>query len=279
MNARSLFEEYKIKLKDLYPEGEADALVLWLFSELLGVDKKDFAQNPVLPENTMEFEAAFKRLLEGEPIQYILGKAYFYGHLFKVDPSVLIPRGETEELVDMIIKENRESNLKILEIGTGSGCIPITLAKEMDKAQVFSMDVSLEALQIASQNAFFHQLPVIFYLRDVLRDSLPGTDLDIIVSNPPYVREMEKEAMHRNVINHEPELALFVPDDDPLKFYREIGKKANKALKPNGKLYFEINEALGAQLTEVLRLLGYQNIELLKDMHGKDRFCKAQRGT
>jgi release factor glutamine methyltransferase len=218
---------------------------------------------------------AFSQLLEKKPIQYILGEAPFYGREFKVNASVLIPRNETEELVHLIIKENKKLNLRILDIGTGSGCIPISLALEIPSSKTFALDISKEALEVAKDNAKKHEESIIFFQVDILNEDIPVKDLDIIVSNPPYVCESEKSLMHENVLNFEPHLALFVKDNDPLVFYKIIAKKAKSALKSSGKLYFEINEAFGEKVQYLLEEQGYREISIIQDLNNKDRIVKA----
>jgi len=225
-------------------------------------------------------EEALVQLEKGHPIQYITGYAPFYGREFQVNSSVLIPRNETEELVHLILAENQQKGLRLLDIGTGSGCIPITLALEMDDPHITTVDVSEAALEVARLNADQYQTDAIQFMHcDVLHEELPVGDLDVIVSNPPYVRESEKAHMHTNVIDHEPHLALFVPEDDPLVFYRVIAAKGMSSLKAGGKLYFEINEALGTEVIALLTSLGYTDIVLRRDLNDRDRMVRAVRGN
>lgn len=268
---RELFKEYQQKLMSLYPAEEAESLVIWLFEEFLGKKRMDIIKDEELDSLPEPLISAFEQLLTGKPIQYILGTAPFYGREFEVSPAVLIPRNETEELVHMIIKDNPEVGLRILDIGTGSGCIPITLALEMKSPEVFGVDISEEALEMANRNNLILATGVHFQKLDILTEEIPFVYLDIVVSNPPYVRYSEKEKMHQNVLEHEPHLALFVFDEDPLLFYREIAKKASKVLKPGGKLYFEINEALGAATQGIMESLGYAQVRVLKDLNDRDR--------
>jgi release factor glutamine methyltransferase len=215
----------------------------------------------------------FERLKRGEPIQYILGTGPFYGREFFVSPATLIPRNETEELVHLIIKENRNAGLKILDIGTGTGCIPISLALEMNNPEVYGVDISEEALQIAQKNAVALGAKVTFSKCDILTKTPEVTELDILVSNPPYIPEQEKSEMHKNVLDFEPELALFVSNDDPLIFYREIAEKGKQLLKPYGKLYFEINEKYGTVVASLIQDLGYSEVRVLKDLNDKERMA------
>nr|WP_306413692.1 peptide chain release factor N(5)-glutamine methyltransferase [Cecembia lonarensis] len=273
---RQLFSKYTTQLDSLYSAQEAESLCFWLFEEYLGKKRLDIVKDGELQEIPDSLQQAFEQLLEGKPIQYITGKAPFYGREFEVGPEVLIPRNETEELVHLIIKENPQEGLKILDIGTGSGCIPITLALELKQPKIFAVDISPEALNIAERNSAKHGTSVIFRKLDILEEAIPIEAIDILVSNPPYVRYSEKEKMHKNVLEYEPHLALFVFDEDPLLFYRVIAEKGKKALKPGGKLYFEINETLGDHVKGLLEELGYVQVRIIKDLNGKDRIGTGQ---
>jgi release factor glutamine methyltransferase len=275
MNLTTLFQSFYSQLQPLYSKQESESLVFWLFEEYLGKSRIDLINNNVVETIPIELEKAFKELLTGKPIQYITGKAPFYGREFLVNSNVLIPRNETEELVHLIIKENKISGLRILDIGTGSGCIPITLALEIKDSEVFGLDISEKALSVASKNAISLGAEVVFQKCDILNKEIPFMDLDIIVSNPPYVRKSEKEMMHDNVLKHEPHLALFVDNDDPLLFYKQIAKKAIKVLRPHGRIYFEINEALGNETADILTEYGYTEVKLLEDLNGKKRMVRA----
>ncbi len=219
-----------------------------------------------------------KRLVNHEPIQYILGETEFYGLKFRVNPAVLIPRPETEELVDWIIRDHKNSALTIVDVGTGSGCIAVTLAKNLSQSTVYALDVSKQALEQAKANAELNQVAVQFFKTDVLKQAWPvfPKQPNLIVSNPPYVTRKEQTRMQANVLDHEPSLALFVSDDDPLLFYREIATQARNLLTDDGWLYFEINEAFGNQTATLLEALGYRQIELRADINGKHRMLKAQ---
>ena len=276
MFIRQLFKDYSERLQALYAPQEAESLSLWLLEHFMGLRRMDILQDKQVEVNPAMNEAMIK-LEKGVPIQYVTGSAPFYGRDFYVTPAVLIPRNETEELVHLILAENQGKSLRIMDVGTGSGCIPITLALEMDGAVVTALDVSGTALDVAAHNAAQHGVTVNFIQSDVLREELPVNDLDVIVSNPPYVRESEKTSMHVNVLNHEPHLALFVPEEDPLIFYKAIASKGITALKPSGRLYFEINEALGAEVVALLTRLGYQDIVLRKDLNDRDRMVRAIR--
>lgn len=259
-----------------YDSIEAENLVNWLLEHHLGlrrVDMMHFLEEDKLPQ-ALRFD--FEKLKSGMPIQYILGHGPFYGREFLVTADTLIPRNETEELVHLIIKENPQPNLRVLDIGTGTGCIPITLALEMKNPEVFAVDISKEALEVASENAENLHAKVHFLRCDILKEMPQVEELDILVSNPPYIPIEEKGLMHSNVLDFEPGLALFVTDEDPLIFYRIISEKGKKLLKPTGKIYFEINERFGEPVTELLLTLGYQNVRIIKDLNGKDRMVTGQ---
>lgn len=218
------------------------------------------------------------RLCAHEPIQYILGSVSFYGYTFKVTPAVLIPRPETEELVDLIIQEEQEGGLRLLDIGTGSGCMAISLAKQLESPVVSALDISEAALEVAKYNAELNQVNVHFIQQDILRsEAFQLEQQDVIVSNPPYVMNREKDAMQQNVLAYEPHGALFVPDDDPLLFYRAIGEFGLRNLKAGGRLYFEINSALGEETKALIAGMGYRNCTLLKDLSKRDRIIQAIR--
>ena len=220
------------------------------------------------------------RLKTHEPIQYILGETQFYGLPFIVTPATLIPRPETEELVDWVVSEflHHNSELKLLDVGTGTGCIAISLAKNIPNATVSALDISKEALQVASQNAKINKVKVNFMESDIVKVKTLPQKYDVIVSNPPYVRNSEKKKMQKNVLDFEPSSALFVGDDNPLVFYSKITELASKYLNPNGLLFFEINEYLSKELIQLLEKEFFINIELKKDVFGKDRMIKAKRG-
>ena len=279
------------RLTGVYPATEAQAVVRMLLEDMAGlsladiyaggIDRLDDAQR-------QQIELAMARLEEGEPIQYVLGRACFCGRSFAVAPGVLIPRPETEELCRLIMNTHPSESMNILDIGTGSGCIAITLALEMPDAEVEAVDISPEALAIAGANAARLGAKVSFHQYDILSEDSPplgrGREwvapstpkYDIIVSNPPYICERERADMERNVLDYEPHTALFVPDDDPLLFYRTIGQKALTMLAPGGILCFEINPLYCDQLIELLRSQGYGEVEAVSDSFGKRRFVKAK---
>lgn len=275
-NYRQIFVE---KLTPIYDAGEAESFFYIALEELKGWKRTDLALNPdveLTAEEQLKWDAVLQQLEQQKPIQYIFGKAYFYGLEFEVSQHTLIPRPETEELVEWIVQESKSSGkIKILDIGTGSGCIAIALAKNLPDAEVYTIDVSPEALAVAKSNAEHNNVAVTFWQKDILTtESLPEI-FDIIVSNPPYVRHLEKQEIKKNVLEYEPHLALFVEDNDALLFYRKIAEIAKKTLSAKGKLFFEINQYLGKETTKMLAQQGYQNIELRKDIYGNDRMVKA----
>ncbi|MDC0341697.1 peptide chain release factor N(5)-glutamine methyltransferase [Flavobacteriaceae bacterium] len=233
----------------------------------------------VSAKNTTAFEKALLRLKKQEPIQYILGTTEFYGLTFKVNEHTLIPRPETEELVDWVLSNlhDQDSMLDILDIGTGSGCIAISLAKNIPTARVSGLDVSEKALEIAKENAVKNQVLVSFCQKDILRTTSLEKKYDVIVSNPPYVRQLEKKAMNANVLDYEPGIALFVPNEDPLLFYRKIAQLAMVSLQTRGWLYFEINEYLSKEMDVLLKEIGFANIEIKKDFREVPRMIKCQK--
>lgn len=270
------------ELSGIYDVLEVESFFYLTLEEKRNLKQIDIALNPDLSFSEQEIEdwsALVAELKKEIPIQYLLGKTNFYGLDFEVNSNVLIPRPETEELVEWIIKENsnieRHKELKILDIGTGSGCIAISLAKNLVKAKVFAIDVSEGALATAKRNAVSNDVSVTFLHRNILETDDLMQEFDVIVSNPPYVRNLEKEEIKKNVLDNEPHLALFVADNDALIFYRKIAELAQTNLRKNGSLYFEINQYLGKETVELLEDLGFKNIELRKDIYDNDRmiFC------
>jgi len=244
----------------------------------------DFLLNPnieVSAEDVVFFDSAIQKLKSEQPIQYILGETEFYGLQFKVNENTLIPRPETEELVDWIIKDQlliKNDQLTILDIGTGSGCIPISLVKNLSKAKVTSVDISSPAIAVANENADANSVVVSFISDSILAPKIISDSkniFDVIVSNPPYVRNLEKQEIKKNVLEHEPHLALFVEDNDALIFYKKITEYGLSHLKKDGTLYFEINQYLGEETVSLIKNLGFQTVELRKDMSGNDRMIKA----
>ena len=258
-----------------YSQAEAENLVFWLFEHHLGLRRADLQLAIPTAVDRKPLLADFERLLTGEPIQYILGEAPFYGRSFGVTRDTLIPRNETEELVHLILKENPKSELRVLDLGTGTGCIPITLALELQNPEVYALDVSVQALAVARKNALQLGAKVEFLEGDLL-GSIPNLALfDVLVSNPPYVPLRDQGEMHVNVLNFEPHLALFVPDEDPLVIYRAIGVWGQQLLKQGGKLYLEIYENLADELVQLLLSQGYEQLRVHLDLNGKNRMLSA----
>jgi release factor glutamine methyltransferase len=268
------------ELAGLYPDSEIEGFTRIIFEVVCGwsfteqVVKK---HEKISATDFEKIEAIILRLKIFEPIQYILGETEFYGLKLKVNPSVLIPRPETEELVQFITKSNLPGNSIILDIGTGSGCIALALKSQLKNAEVFGVDVSENALEVARKNALENSLDVGFFQSDILKwNEFEWKNFDVIVSNPPYIRESEKLQMHSNVLNFEPENALFVTDADPLIFYKSIAAFAKKHLTKSGILFFEINENLGLEMNEMLVDFGFCDIEIRKDINGKNRMVSCR---
>jgi|TARA_R110000744_G_scaffold83137_1_gene163251 release factor glutamine methyltransferase len=274
---------YHIELDHLFPKEEVDSFFYLVIDHYLGLERFVLALQPnivVSKGNEDPLFYALSQLKQERPIQYILGKAHFCELEFRVDENVLIPRPETEELVYWILGEvqtkySREE-VKILDIGTGSGCIAISLAKNLPNAKVYALDISKKALQMAEQNALDNEVEIVFLEADILSIEGFKDKFDVIVSNPPYVRELEKLEMKNNVVEHEPGLALFVSDGDPLIFYKKITSFALGHLRKSGILFFEINQYLGEEMKQLLRAENFSEIELRKDMFGNDRMLKGQ---
>lgn len=268
------------ELKGLYPETEIKSFSYLIIEKLTGFSRTEIIVNKntlFSDEQHHVIETFIEKLKKNVPIQYILGETEFFGLTFNVNESVLIPRPETEELVEWIRSENnRSTDLNILDIGTGSGCIAIALKHEFPNASVHAFDISEQALNTARSNAERNKLDVTFSRTNILNTPDTEQRWDIIVSNPPYVTELEKSSILPNVLEHEPHLALFVPDNDPLLFYRSIALFAKHHLKPEGKLYFEINRSFGVETVELLTDLGFCNVELRKDISGNDRMVRAE---
>lgn len=278
-----LKSQFLDRLTPLYDAEEVARFFELLLNAFESKKRIDLVLNPQLETQLLHrWNQAMEALERFEPIQYIIGETEFYGLPFDVTPATLIPRPETEELVEWILMDAGLTSLSILDVGTGSGCIPITLAKQLPQAQVTSIDVSTEALAVATRNAERNSVNVQFIPQSVLETEALETCFadqffDVIVSNPPYVRHLEKEEIQPNVLKHEPHLALFVEDDDALLFYRHIGQFALNHLKKGGKLYFEINQYLGNETIALVESLGFQNIVLRKDLFGNDRMLRCER--
>ncbi|MBK0378882.1 peptide chain release factor N(5)-glutamine methyltransferase [Mucilaginibacter segetis] len=277
---KDVFRDFKQSLTPLYDERETEAVTLMVINEVTGLSR---AKIKAFPEqeltDTEKLQLILKELKSGKPVQYILGHTEFYGLDFLVNPAVLIPRPETEELVEWILKSQPAANANIIDIGTGSGCIAISLKKNLPFAQVSALDISEQALQTAKKNAIINETAVNFIHADILdpQPEFEQTRFDIVVSNPPYVTLLDKMLMHQNVNDFEPHTALFVPDSDPLLFYRAIADVAMRTLTDQGMLFLEINESFGEQTVELLSQKGFSHIELRKDMSGRDRMIKAKK--
>jgi release factor glutamine methyltransferase len=278
VSSKMLFVQCVNALIPDYGEDEARQISKMLLLDLLDMSFEKIMIDEEVRLDVARYERlthAMAQLNSHAPIQYVLGKAHFFGRDFFVNNTVLIPRQETEELVNEILVDNQRSGLHILDIGAGSGCIGITLAHEMDDPRVTMLDIDAAALEISKENARRHQLELSFIQENVLEtDRLPGK-YDIIVSNPPYVTEKEKEFMHPNVLKHEPHTALFVADDDPLVFYKKIIALARESLHPKGRLYFEINENYGWEVIKLCEHAGCTFVKLVQDINGKDRIVKV----
>lgn len=288
MKLKDLKQKFHEHLDAIYGKEEVQTFFFMLTEYYNTIKRIDLALNTDLTiedDFFLKYESALEALKNHQPIQYIIGQTEFYGLPFYVNENTLIPRPETEELVELILSNTTakshpelvegNNQFNILDIGTGTGCIVISLAKQLPNTSVSAIDVSAKALEIANKNAELNQVNINFIENDILKicdselDS--ETKFDIIVSNPPYVRQLEKQQMQNNVLNHEPHLALFVEDENPLIFYRAITQFATKNLKPNGELYFEINEYLGKEMIALLEEFGFKNIHLKQDIFGKDR--------
>ncbi len=279
---------YASELETIYGSDEANALIMILLEHYFSLDRVKIAMNPELRLSESELltlHFAVKELLTNKPVQYIIGETEFCGMRFFVDEKVLIPRPETEEMVKKIASCRDKACLvptgcDILDIGTGSGCIAISLAKLLTDSKVTAVDVSEKALNVARKNAKANEVNVRFILDDILNPQNPeliDNQYDIIVSNPPYVCESEKSEMRANVLDYEPSSALFVSDNDPLIFYRRILEFAQKALKPGGEVWFEINENFGEEMKNLCLAKGFKDVEIIKDFRGKDRILKTTR--
>jgi release factor glutamine methyltransferase len=289
-NSSFKIKEYRTQfiqeLTPIYDAGEAESFFYLILEEKHQLKRIDLALHPDLVFSEAEivvWNSILEQLKLEIPVQYLLGKTSFYGLDFEVNENVLIPRPETEELVEWILSNNRiiqksnpeTSGLKILDIGTGSGCIAISLAKNIPNAAVFAIDVSEKALATAKKNAERNAVEVTFINQNILETEDLRQQFDIIVSNPPYVRNLEKEEIKKNVLDNEPHLALFVEDNDALIFYKKIAELAQKNLSENGQLYFEINQYLGKETVDLLEKMNFKNIELRKDIYGNDRMISC----
>jgi len=277
--AKQLFQN---QLRNLFLQDEINNFFFLIIEKEFGYNKSKTIMRldePLSMGESIMIHGCLNRLKKSEPIQYILGETEFYGMYYKVNRDTLIPRPETEELVDWIISdvkmEIQDAPLRIVDLGTGTGCIAISLARNIRESEVWGWDVSEGALKVARKNAKSNKVHVNFERRDMLKLPEINDKYDIIVSNPPYVRESEKKAMKKNVLDYEPAIALYVPDNDPLVYYKAISRWAQDALKPGGALYFEINEYLGNEVIKLLEQEGFSEIELNKDLSKRDRLVRA----
>jgi release factor glutamine methyltransferase len=277
-NSKTLFQDFASRITVPESNDEIQSMAYLVFEKLFGFSRTNILSEKMTPSQGQEnkLEEIIQRINKQEPIQYILGEAAFYGRMFTVNPTVLIPRPETEELVRVVINFLRQTNNpkgQIIDVGTGSGCISITLSLELPDAKIFATDVSDGALQLANHNCLNRGAKVQFIKHDILRTALPGS-ADIIVSNPPYVTWGERSTMSANV-SYEPELAVFVPSNDPLIFYKALLEKAKESLKPNGLLAVEINERYGKEVHQLFRDHELEEVQVLSDLFGKDRIVKG----
>lgn len=272
------FKYFVELLSDSFGKQQAEKMLFILFEDLLSIKKTDIfiGDTSLDTQQEKKLVAAVNLLLQNKPIQYITAKAHFYDQVFYVNEDVLIPRPETEEIVKLIIDENCEEKPRILDIGTGSGCIAVSLKHHLPQAEVVAADTSAAALKIAEKNAggMMIQFMEIDILSEQSRENIKGV-FDIIVSNPPYIPLSDKSTLAENITNYEPHAALFVPDNAPLLFYQAISDFSKKHLKQGGKLYFEINEVMGEEIQTLLTVNDFREIQIIKDMNGKDRFAKA----
>lgn len=282
-----LTEEFRNQLSFIYQKGELEQIIFLAFEYVCNFSKTDLIlkrDEPLTDEKSDELSKILKRLTKQEPIQYIIGTTEFYGLTFKVNKHVLIPRQETEELVDLIIKESVEfdhsKKINILDICTGSGCIAIALKKNIPQSTVYALDISEDALKVAEENSKLNQMPINFIQDDIfnLKSKISNlkSSFDIIVSNPPYVMKSEMKEMTARELNYEPHLAFFVQNEDPLMFHRQIAALATRYLKPGGKLYFEINELKGKEIFEMLTGKEFKEVTLKQDLNGKDRMVSCR---
>lgn len=281
-NSKHLFGEVVESIDLQESPEEISSIAYFLLTGVFQITKTDILAGKMVPfsETTAQTLSKYvERVNKGEPVQYILGEEYFYGRKFQVNPSVLIPRPETEGLIraaanykdEVLTKNPNIKTFRMLDIGTGSGCIPVILFHEIPRPEVYATDISTAALSVAVNNAQIHHADITFIESNILTEILPLNDLDIVVSNPPYVTEHEKKGMSANVLEHEPHLALFVPDDDPLLFYRKIARQAIVALKQNGLLAVEINERYGEEVMDLFAREKFRAITLDHDISGKPR--------
>jgi release factor glutamine methyltransferase len=278
-NSKEIFRDLQKQILLHEDLAEIRSILILVFESVLGVSQSDIAADrPVLLSETQQRKLSeiISRINAEEPVQYILGSSYFYGRKFNVNPAVLIPRSETEVLIEEVLKEvDPFSPGTILDIGTGSGCIAITLAKELPAKRLLAVDVSESALKTAAENAQQLGANVEFHNVNALAENLPASQLEVIVSNPPYVTDSESHTMKKNVLDYEPHLALFVPDHDPFVFYSTIARKGFTALTDTGKVFVEINERYGNEVADIFKDAGFHTVRIVKDLQGKNRIVSA----
>lgn len=282
-NSADLLRKLTDELESFYGRNEARSISFILIENIFGWYKTYIISGEPLNHFSdsifAKLESYVFRLKNFEPIQYILGESLFYGRKYAVDRSVLIPRPETEELVSLIISQHKiSSEIKLLDIGTGSGCIAISIDKELPPSEVYAMDIDKEALNTARKNSMIHNSQVMFVQDDIFNFQPSYPMFDVVVSNPPYVMDSEKGLMNRNVLDFEPALALFVPDEDPVRYYAAVTHFCEFYLAPGGKLYFEINERLANRVMDILRHRNYEEVFLFKDFNNKNRIVSAKKG-
>ena len=278
ISVKEYINQLSEQLVNLYTPPEAQQVIFLVLEDILHIRKEDQLMNvtkEVLPPQQEEIQSCLQLLIEGQPLQYVLGKAHFYGRDFLINPSVLIPRPETEQLVRWALDDCQGQAMRILDVGTGSGCLAITLALELKDAQVYALDVMPAALKVAQQNAHRLQAKIHFMQLDILNDVPELNDFEVIICNPPYVPESDLANMQSLVKDHEPHKALFVPDEDPLKFYARMANIGPTLLSAGGRLYLEIYHAYGEQVATLFKGASWQEVELRKDLQGKDRMIKA----
>ncbi|MEJ7559416.1 MAG: peptide chain release factor N(5)-glutamine methyltransferase [Pedobacter sp.] len=281
MTLQDILDKYHESLHGIYDEEEITAVFYIVVDHISGFNRSMVSlrkSEPISALNSDRYLSVLELLEKQEPLQYILSEAFFYGLKFKVNSAVLIPRQETEELVHMVINDfkSSSSHLKILDVGTGSGCIAISLKYHLPAAEIFAMDISAPALEIAAENAFSNQTTITLLNEDI-RQYASSTNFNIIISNPPYITEKEGLSMDKNVMDHEPHLALFVSDNNPLEFYLAIADFAMRNLQNDGLLYFEINANFGKEVANMLTIKRFVDVHIISDMQGKDRFVKARK--
>lgn len=280
-SSKKLLDFIRAEIKIDESPDEISTIAYYLMEAIFKMDRSEVIQDRsmnITSDQRKQLSNFISRLNDHEPIQYIIGETEFLGRPFFVAPNVLIPRQETEGLIPLIKAREKEDKLKFVDVGTGTGCIAITLMKELQSPKGIVIDIDPRVMKVAKSNVERHEVEVDFMLMDVLNEPIPLSNLDFAVSNPPYVLDSEKDFIKPNVLEYEPKKALFIPDEDPLLFYRKIAEKLQPCFKPGARLYFEINEAFGEDVVYLLESLDYINVELHKDLNEKDRYVIAQFG-